>query len=86
RETNLPGGITLADSLLFVAGYEEIFKRENYKVAFSNNKPFIIDCGSSIRLSIIYFKTSYPQSKIIAFEPDPQFLRYRGKMFQNFRT
>src|ERR1044071_4816990 len=68
-ETNLLGGITLTDSLSFVAGYEEIFKRENYKVDFATNDPFIIDCGSNIGLSIIYFKTRYPNAKIIGFEP-----------------
>jgi FkbM family methyltransferase len=70
--TNLLGGIILADSLSFAAGYQEIFKRENYKVDFQTSEPFIIDCGSNIGLSIIYFKTKFPKSTIIGFEPDPK--------------
>ncbi len=59
-ETNLLSGITLADSLSIVTGYEEIFKRENYKVDFSSKVSFIIDCGSNVGLSIIYFETHFP--------------------------
>ena len=32
--------------------------------------PFIVDCGSNIGLSVIYFKNLCPHSRIIAFEPD----------------
>jgi len=70
--TYLLSGIDLADSLSFVAGYEEIFRRENYKVDFPTDDPFIIDCGSNIGLSIIYFKNNFPKAKIIGFEPDPK--------------
>jgi len=84
-ETNLLGGITLADSLSFVAGYEEIFKRENYKVDFATNEPFIIDCGSNIGLSIIYFKTHYPNAKIIGFEPDPKIFSILKKNTSKFQ-
>lgn len=30
----------------------------------------IIDCGSNIGMSVLYFKWLYPGSKVIAFEPD----------------
>ena len=85
-ETNLLGGISLADSLSFVAGYEEIFRRENYKVNFSTTEPFIIDCGSNIGLSIIYFKSHFPNATIIGFEPDPKIfaiLKKNTAKFQN---
>ena len=82
----LAGGIQIADSLSFVAGYEEIFKRENYKIHFSTEEPFIIDCGSNIGLSIIYFKTKFPKATIIGFEPDPgifKILKENTVKFQN---
>ena len=83
-ETSLLGGIKLADSLSFVAGYEEIFKRENYKVDFPTDDPFIIDCGSNIGLSIIYFKTRFPKAKIIGFEPDPKIFEILKKNTTRF--
>lgn len=69
--TTLLGGIQLTDSVSFVAGYEEIFKRENYKFSTDKKNPFIIDCGSNIGLSLIYFKQLFPAAQIICFEPDP---------------
>ncbi|MCK4265464.1 FkbM family methyltransferase [Candidatus Babeliales bacterium] len=52
----------------FLVG-EIFFKREYY---FYSNKinPFIIDCGSNIGVSVLFFKLLYPNSKILAFEPD----------------
>lgn len=80
----LVGGIQIADSLSFVAGYEEIFKKENYKVDFSTKEPFIIDCGSNIGLSIMYFKNNFPGAKIIGFEPDPAIFQVLKRNTQKF--
>jgi FkbM family methyltransferase len=49
---------------------EEIFLNEIYKISFSGQEPFIIDCGANIGLSVLYFKTHFPQSRVVAFEPD----------------
>ena len=50
---------------------QEIFVREEYFFESSREGPFIIDCGSHIGLSILYFKNRYPRAKILGFEPDP---------------
>ncbi len=52
--------------------YKEIFENEIYKFQTDTSEPFIIDCGSNIGLSIIYYKQLYSGSTIIAFEPDEQ--------------
>ena len=85
-KTTLLDGIELADSLSFVAGYEEIFRRENYKVEFVKQKPFIIDCGSNIGLSIIYFKNYFPDATIIGFEPDPSIFQILKRNTQRFNN
>ncbi|HOW36318.1 MAG TPA: FkbM family methyltransferase [Candidatus Omnitrophota bacterium] len=64
--------IRLVDAASFLSAYEEIFGNESYKFPCGNKEPHIIDCGANIGLSIIYFKRLYPESKIIAFEPDPK--------------
>jgi FkbM family methyltransferase len=58
------------DALSFYITYNEIISTEIY--AFKNNseKPFIIDCGANLGLSIYFFATAYPNATIIAFEPD----------------
>lgn len=59
-------------SLLFM--YNELFKQEIYKFKTSKPNPYIIDAGANIGLSILYFKQLFPQSEIVAFEPDPELL------------
>lgn len=50
-------------------GLNEIFIDKIYSSNLPEN-PFILDCGSNIGLSIIYFKKEHPGATIIAFEPD----------------
>ena len=50
--------------------YKEIFENEIYFFSADSNKPVIIDCGANIGLSAIYFKLLYPDSTVVAFEPD----------------
>jgi FkbM family methyltransferase len=54
----------------FLHLFEEIFIREIYFFASQHPSPFILDCGSNIGLSILYFKKQFPSAKIIGFEPD----------------
>lgn len=56
--------------------FEEIFIAQQYKFDIADGQaPYIIDCGSNIGLSILYFKMTYPDSTILAFEPDPDAFR-----------
>jgi FkbM family methyltransferase len=44
----------------------------------------IIDCGSNIGISVLYFKILYPAARITAFEPDPAaFAKLRDNVTQN---
>jgi FkbM family methyltransferase len=51
--------------------FNELFVNNIYKFKTATSKPFIIDCGANIGLSVIYFKRNFPNSKILAFEADP---------------
>lgn len=69
--TNILGKeIELVDSASFLFMYKEIFEQQIYKFRAKNSEPFIIDCGANIGLSVLYFKTLYPKSQVVAFEPD----------------
>lgn len=63
--------------------FNEVFINQIYHFETDNPKPNIIDCGSHIGLSVLYFKILYPYSSIIAFEPDPESFKILGK---NIRT
>ncbi|MEA5503464.1 FkbM family methyltransferase [Halotia wernerae UHCC 0503] len=69
--TNILGTeISLVDSASFIFMYKEILESQIYKFKTNSCTPIIIDAGANIGLSTLYFKQLYPQSKIIAFEPD----------------
>lgn len=55
-------------TLLFLI--DEIFLRREYAFEPDTNEPLIIDCGSNIGISILFFKKLLPRARIIGFEPD----------------
>ena len=50
--------------------FEEIFIDQQYHFEIRKTNPFIVDCGSNIGMSILYFKMIYPDCEILAFEPE----------------
>lgn len=62
--------------------YKEVFVNQEYKFSPLGRSPFIIDCGSHIGLSILYFKEKYPQAKILGFEPNPENFKILRKNIQ----
>jgi FkbM family methyltransferase len=55
----------------FALFFREIFVRHSYLFKATTNQPVILDCGSNIGLSVLYFKWLYPEATMIAFEPCP---------------
>ena len=75
-ETNLLGRrIRVVDAPTFLSGRHEIFDRRVYDFEAGRTDPLIIDCGSNIGLSVIFFKQRYPDARVIAFEADPDIFR-----------
>ena len=48
----------------------ELFILQQYYFKTEEKEPHIIDCGANIGMSVIFFKFLYPDSHILAFEPD----------------
>ena len=61
----------------------EIWHNQSYFFECGTKCPYIIDCGSNIGLSVLYFKQLFPNSHILAFEPDPILFKYLN---QNVRA
>ncbi len=72
------------DRASFRLGKNELFKEEVYKFISSRPDPYIIDCGSNIGMSILYFKSLYPVSKILGFEADPYIFSFLEKNIESF--
>jgi FkbM family methyltransferase len=51
--------------------FKEVFINEEYRIENLSTSPLIVDCGSNIGTSLLYFKKLYPESKIIGFEANP---------------
>ncbi len=50
--------------------FTELFLNGEYNFIPETEAPVILDCGSNIGMSVLYFKTRYPDAQITAFEPD----------------
>lgn len=54
-----------------VYSIRELFQEEVYRFETNNSQPFIIDAGANIGISVLYFKRMFPNSRVLAYEPDP---------------
>ena len=63
--------IRLPDPLSFIYQYREIFVDQSYKFSTQNPEPIIVDCGSNIGLSALYYKSIYPNAVVHCIEADP---------------
>jgi FkbM family methyltransferase len=70
-ERVLGWSVAYFDYGILVDLFEEMFMQGHYLFEASSSRPLIIDCGSNIGMSVLYHKRLYPDSKILAFEPDP---------------
>src|SRR5215208_1607954 len=50
--------------------HAEIFISLAYFFKADKAEPFILDCGSNIGMSILFFKALYPKARIVGFEPE----------------
>jgi FkbM family methyltransferase len=63
--------LRITDGLNYYMQYKDEFVHRIYHFEACRPDPLIIDGGSNVGMSIFYFKHTYPQSRIIGFEPDP---------------
>jgi FkbM family methyltransferase len=49
----------------------EIFVNAAYDFSTANPRPRIIDCGANVGMAVLFFKTRWPDSDVLAFEADP---------------
>ena len=58
------------DFATFLFLFRSIFIEGEYFFSGAGPRPFILDCGSNIGMSLLYFKARFPDAEIAAFEPD----------------
>jgi len=67
--------LQITDGRSFFIQIKDEFVHGIYHFETANPRPVIIDGGSNIGVSILYFKRLYPNARIIGFEPDPEIFR-----------
>lgn len=73
RRTEVLGWeVRFFDHYWLVEMFEEIFLRDQYYFESDASAPLVVDVGSNIGLSILYFKRLFPAARIVGFEPDPE--------------
>jgi FkbM family methyltransferase len=75
--------IRIIDGTNYYMQYKDIFFHRIYQFQTDNTHPLIIDGGSNIGMSVLFFKLKYPDSKIIGFEPDSDVFRVLLENIQN---
>jgi len=55
--------------LTFLKRYDELLEKYN-SILSQNKTPLIIDCGANIGLSAFHFATAFPNSTVVAIEPE----------------
>lgn len=52
--------------------FRKVFLTASYAVPAGPNVKCIVDCGSHVGMSVLFFRLRYPSAEIHAFEPNPQ--------------
>lgn len=60
------------DGPSFYHSFREIFVERIYAFDAESSSPRIVDGGSNVGLSILFFKELFPEARIIGFEPSPK--------------
>ncbi|MGH2395807.1 MAG: FkbM family methyltransferase [bacterium] len=68
--------VRINDNHNFYILYKDIFVNRIYHFDTPRPAPLILDCGSNIGMSLLYFKHVYPGARIVGFEPDPAVFLY----------
>ena len=76
--------VEVNDVCTLLGDVKEIIDKSIYMFKAEGNQPVIIDCGANIGMSVVYFKRLYPESTVIAFEPDPTLFGMLSKNIENF--
>ncbi len=73
------------DGRSFYHSFREIFVDRIYEFATDAAAPRIVDAGSNIGLSLLFFKDRYPDCQLTGFEPDPNVFQVVQRNMESFQ-
>lgn len=66
--------LVYVDGPALISSLDVLVIKEWNGFSSTKDRPVIFDCGSNIGISVLYYKSKYPDAKITAFEPDPKII------------
>lgn len=78
--------IEVTDFLSVAWQIMEFFGDERMAFSSENKQPVILDCGSNVGISVLYFKSKFPHARISCFEADPQVAEVLRRNLKNNRA
>lgn len=75
--------IRVPDALSFIWQYKEIYVDQSYKFNTTKPNPVIVDCGSNIGLSALYYNSAYPNAEVHCIEADPKIAEILNENLKN---
>ena len=79
--------LLIPDAASFLSAYKDIFLEQIYKFKTNTTRPKILDLGANIGLSVLFFKSLYPEAEIIALEADPKIFSYlKNNVSESYRN
>lgn len=76
--------LAIPDVASFLSAYREIFVEHSYRFTFPGTAPRILDLGANIGLSVLYFRSLFPNARICAYEADPAIFNYLKRNIEMF--
>lgn len=70
--------IDVPDLPSFLGQFKEIFVEKAYWFKSTSENLVIIDCGSNIGMSLLFFSRNFPNARIIGYEADPEIAKLCG--------
>jgi FkbM family methyltransferase len=62
----------ILDGKSFAHLYELHFRRQVLRFKAAGDMPRVIDCGANVGVTVVWWKTQFPQARVLAFEADPE--------------
>jgi FkbM family methyltransferase len=75
--------LDVPDSASFLSQVREIFYEREYDFITKSKKPVILDVGSNIGMSCLFFSKIYPDSLIYSYEADPFIFEFLKNNIKN---
>jgi FkbM family methyltransferase len=71
KNRHFPHGLILRKNTTDLTIFRQIFLNQEYDFEYKTEPKIIIDCGSNIGMTALFFINRFPGARIICIEPDP---------------